>query len=107
MDVCFQYFAREAAGALSTPRFLRPLFFRGKGYAQLGRTPRREMAEWCLPAVIARSKSDEAIHSFTRREWIASRSLSSGAHSRDPLARNDGATGKGGTPELQPPLTLS
>jgi hypothetical protein len=23
--------------------------------------------------------------------WIASRSLSSGAHSRDPLARNDGA----------------
>ena len=24
-------------------------------------------------------------------EWIASRSLSSGAHSRDPLARNDGA----------------
>jgi hypothetical protein len=24
------------------------------------------------------------------RLWIASRSLSSGAHSRDPLARNDG-----------------
>jgi len=24
--------------------------------------------------------------------WIASRSLSSGAHSRDPLARNDGET---------------
>ncbi len=23
--------------------------------------------------------------------WIASRSLSSGAHSRDPLARNDGS----------------
>jgi hypothetical protein len=23
-------------------------------------------------------------------KWIASRSLSSGAHSRDPLARNDG-----------------
>jgi hypothetical protein len=23
-------------------------------------------------------------------QWIASRSLSSGAHSRDPLARNDG-----------------
>src|SRR5258705_1161651 len=27
--------------------------------------------------------------------WIASRSLSSGAHSRDPLARNDGCTGIG------------
>jgi Tfp pilus assembly protein FimT len=49
--------------------------------------------------VIARS---EAIHRPRRhcerqrsnpcrvkKEWIASRSLSSGAHSRDPLARND------------------
>ena len=40
--------------------------------------------------VIARSVSDEAIHSFFVAGWIASRSLSSGAHSRDPLARNDG-----------------
>jgi hypothetical protein len=32
-------------------------------------------------------RSDEAIHLFSL--WIASRSLSSGAHSRDPLARND------------------
>jgi hypothetical protein len=33
----------------------------------------------------------EAIHGAARKkEWIASRSLSSGAHSRDPLARNDG-----------------
>jgi hypothetical protein len=35
------------------------------------------------------SVSDEAIHSSQRHFWIASRSLSSGAHSRDPLARND------------------
>jgi hypothetical protein len=34
-------------------------------------------------------RSDEAIHSAAM-PWIASRSLSSGAHSRDPLARNDG-----------------
>ena len=41
--------------------------------------------------VIARSASDEAIHrSACVARWIASRSLSSGAHSRDPLARNDG-----------------
>jgi hypothetical protein len=33
------------------------------------------------------SASDDAIQFF----WIASRSLSSGAHSRDPLARDDGA----------------
>jgi len=33
----------------------------------------------------------EAIHSnFLVVAWIALRSLSSGAHSRDPLARNDG-----------------
>jgi hypothetical protein len=51
-------------------------------------------------AVIARSPCDdlsaealakaEAIHSFlSAARWIAS-SLSSGAHSRDPVARNDG-----------------
>ena len=34
-------------------------------------------------------RSDEAIHSFFAERWIASQSLSSGAHSRDPLARND------------------
>jgi hypothetical protein len=34
-------------------------------------------------------RPDEAIHTFFADLWIASRSLSSGAHSRDPLARND------------------
>jgi hypothetical protein len=39
---------------------------------------------------------DEAIHSFPAEpQWIASRSLSSGAHSRDPLARNDGPNSNG------------
>src|SRR3984885_12512182 len=45
-----------------------------------------------LHPVIARSKATK--QSISRRRgsvlWIASRSLSSGAHSRDPLARNDG-----------------
>ncbi len=42
-------------------------------------------------SVIARSDSDEAIHaSADAARWIASRSLSSGARWRDPLARNDG-----------------
>src|SRR5438270_1926846 len=31
--------------------------------------------------------------SILAARWIASRSLSSGAHSRDPLARNDGGEG--------------
>jgi hypothetical protein len=39
--------------------------------------------------VIARSDSDEAIHSFAA-QWIASRSLSSGGACADLLARNDG-----------------
>src|SRR6266576_6009822 len=35
-------------------------------------------------------RSDEAIQTTAiARDWIASRSPSSGAHSRDPLARND------------------
>jgi hypothetical protein len=38
-------------------------------------------------SVIARSPCDEAIQFFICGFWIAS--LSSGAHSRDPLARND------------------
>src|ERR1700682_133405 len=40
---------------------------------------------FCI-AVIARSEADEAIHACLASRWIASRSLSSGAHSRDPLA---------------------
>jgi hypothetical protein len=38
------------------------------------------------------SDSDEAIQTLSNGFWIASRSLSSGAHSRDPLARNDDST---------------
>ncbi|MBX9645448.1 MAG: hypothetical protein K2X57_00145, partial [Xanthobacteraceae bacterium] len=42
-----------------------------------------------LSVVIARSEATKQ-SSFPRAAlWIASRSLSSGAHSRDPLARND------------------
>src|SRR5258708_36984442 len=40
--------------------------------------------------VIARGNSDEAIHTCFAARWIASRSLSPGARSRGPLARNDG-----------------
>jgi len=54
------------------------------------------------PLTLRHCERSEAIHSFLRGkmdcfaalamtagQWIASRSLSSGAHSRDPLARND------------------
>jgi hypothetical protein len=52
---------------------------------------RRENAELCLSThVIARSAATKQSISPGDSFWIASRSLSSGAHSRDPLARNDG-----------------
>jgi hypothetical protein len=50
----------------------------------------RGNAKVCFIRVIARSEATkQSILSSAR--WIASRSLSSGAHSRDPLARNDGS----------------
>src|SRR6476661_3209740 len=59
-------------------------------YKQTSGASRGENARLCLD-VIARSESDEAIHSCC--PWIASWSLSSGALPRDPLARNDGYLG--------------
>ena len=55
--------------------------------AQL-RLPIQLGAKWS--SLLCEERSDEAIHHATKKAWIASRSLSSGAHSRDPLARNDG-----------------
>src|SRR5258706_14161969 len=53
---------------------------------------RRENAESCLKLGRRHCERSEAIHlAAQKEEWIASsRSLSSGARSRDPLARNDG-----------------
>jgi hypothetical protein len=54
------------------------------------------MTTACEARLVRRSStseggSDEAIQlSALVHQWIASRSLSSGARSRDPLARNDG-----------------
>src|ERR1700680_4178582 len=46
--------------------------------------------------VIERSKATKQ-SILSAMTWIASRSLSSGAHWRDPLARNDGASPRRGT----------
>ena len=47
------------------------------------------MSPLTLP-VIARSVATKQSILSGEARWIASRSLSSGAHSRDPVARNDG-----------------
>jgi hypothetical protein len=65
----------------------RPLFFGASGICMTRGASHSEIV--CRHC---EERSDEAIHSFflCAARWIASRSLSSGAHSRDPLARNDG-----------------
>jgi len=47
---------------------------------------RREIAKVYLPSLRGAKRRSNP---FLLALWIASRSLSSGAHSRDPLARND------------------
>src|SRR6266536_376875 len=84
----FVHIAHETAGAARTRSSLRPLVG-GKGIsANLGRRASREGET--VSTVIASEAKQSIVTSCTER-WIASRSLSSGAHSRDPLARNDEA----------------
>ena len=49
---------------------------------------RRESAELCLPSLRGAKRQSNPLSPLLWL-WIASRSLSSGAHSRDPVARND------------------
>jgi hypothetical protein len=70
------------------PGIPRALCFQGGDFMHNSDASRREIVELYLD-VIARSESDEAINLLRAAKWIASRSLSSGAPSRDPLARND------------------
>jgi hypothetical protein len=80
-------FAREAAGASGTRLSLRPLLSEGQKL-NLGRMAPRECGRVSASLRGAKRRSNPL--SPLSWLWIASRSLSSGAHSRDPLARNDG-----------------
>jgi hypothetical protein len=57
-------FAHEAAGASDTRLSLRPLSLEGQGSCTARALSASREAKSCLTAVIARSDSDEAIHSF-------------------------------------------
>jgi hypothetical protein len=63
--VCSITFAREAAGAASTRRFLRPLFLRV--FCQSSGVSRREIEIPYLERRHCEERSDEAIHSFYAR----------------------------------------
>src|SRR5205809_5131389 len=83
----FAQIARETAGAASTRSSLRPLISRRANQdANLGRNAPRDR-ETNIHVIASEAK--QSIATSRTERWIASRSLSSGAHSRDPLARND------------------
>jgi hypothetical protein len=101
------HFAHEAAGALGTRHSPRPLwggrFWHNPGASRRGNAKsyldviacdkREAFAQGSdLSAVAQRAKAEATKQSsfVLAEKWIASRSLSSGAHWRDPLARNDG-----------------
>jgi hypothetical protein len=81
------------------PAFPAPLFSRDEVLVQLGQNKPREckgvfeVARHCLRqtrSVCARERKRRSNPDFgCGKLWIASRSLSSGAHSRGPVARND------------------
>src|SRR6266436_1010713 len=86
-------FARETAGAARTRLSLRPLISEGQcsGKLRAHRAARSRTHIRNQERRHCEERSDEAIHpSACAALWIASRSLSSGARSRDPVARNDG-----------------
>jgi hypothetical protein len=81
----FALIAHETAGAACTRHSLLPPFLRDKVQANLGRSVPREGE---IVSTVIASGAKQSLPQQAAK-WIASRSLSSGAHSRDPLARND------------------
>src|ERR1700682_836147 len=74
MLVCFIYFAREAAGALSARHSPRPLFFLGERFMHNSGASRRGNVEFCreyeratLPVVIARLDPTICTHLYSYR----------------------------------------
>src|SRR5258706_11787992 len=92
--MCVFVFYPRGYGRVGRPAFTAPSILRAaKRFLHNSGKSRRENAESYVKLCPrhCEEQSDEAIHSYFAATWIASRSLSSGAHSRDPLARNDGS----------------
>src|SRR6266699_155903 len=90
----------------------------GESFLNDSGASRRGVADVCLAVIASEAKQSilprkERMDCFASLAmtavalWIASRSLSSGAHSRDPLARNDGPIGLTEADGTTVPLTLS
>jgi len=61
----------------------------GERFINASGASRGGVANVCLPSLRGAKRRSNPFFLCAAR-WIASQSLSSGAHSRDPLARNDG-----------------
>jgi hypothetical protein len=85
--VCLFHFAREAAGAVGTRLSRRPLCLRGQKFLNDSGASRER---GCVSRRHCEGRKRRSNPFFFAAKWIASRSMSSGARSRDPLARNDG-----------------
>src|SRR5438132_1678135 len=89
MRALLVHIAHEIAGAARIRHSLRPLNWRGrKNYLQTSGALCRENAKLYQPSLRGALATKQSISPHAA-PWIASRSLSSGAHSRDPVARND------------------
>src|SRR3979490_1274224 len=88
--VCVTTLCARGCGCSGHPAFPTPSVGR-KIQAQLGRIAPRDrglMFEIGKPSLRGAKRRSNPFFLYVAR-WIASRSLSSGAHSRDPVARND------------------
>jgi hypothetical protein len=88
VGVLFVQFAHGTAGAARIRLSLRPLIKRVRNFLKTSGAQRGEIAKVCL--VVIASAAKQSTYPLAA-PWIASRSLSSGARSHDPLARNDGS----------------
>jgi len=96
MLVCFVLFRTRGCGRIWRPAFPAPSVISGRMVFAKTRTHRAARTRSLVLEIGATSlrgakrRSNPLFLCVAR--WIASRSLSSGAHSRDPLARNDTQT---------------
>ena len=91
MLACSTYFARKAAGASRARYSPRPLFRGSRTKIQNSReNTRRDRGPVPQRHCEEHLRRSNPAFFLAAQSWIASRSLSSGARSRDPLARNDG-----------------
>ena len=77
----------RGCGCIGRPAFPTPSVFRADVFSK-PRARGAARSRRCVIPSLRAQRSNPCCN--TKKEWIASRSLSSGAHSRDPLARNDG-----------------